>query len=442
MRVSLRFAALSVALLLVAFPGEAGVSIFPLGPTTDDAVTVRVSDLGCSVPGGHSFTRTGSEIRVTLQQGSCPSPPTEYPYEVPIGELPAGQYRVTANYGDAPAGTFTFVVRNAEEMPTAVRPWAIPANTEGTVVHLYPSEPTRLCGGYDCSAFRLEIAGQTYGIRDLDLPNGDVGFIAPAHEPGPVEMRLTNANGTFVVPAALYYFDPNARADLSIHERVLVPVFFQADGAFGSRWRSEAVVSNPNRWDVPMLSALDRIACVNPPCIDPLASHERRKVQGLGYPHGVALLIPRGESDDLAFSLRIRDISHDAETAGSQVPVVRERDMFRNTDVALLDLPLDPRYRTKIRAYAFPDPMYEHFPLTAECSGNACDVTPVYWEVDLAPGAAGESTDVYIDLPEGALGWAFASITNNATQQVTVVVPDGNGGAPCDGNLRSCRWAR
>ena len=33
MRVSLRSVALSVALLLVAFPGEAGVTILPLGPT-------------------------------------------------------------------------------------------------------------------------------------------------------------------------------------------------------------------------------------------------------------------------------------------------------------------------------------------------------------------------------------------------------------------------
>ena len=460
-----RSAVLCVAfLVLVAVRGEAGVSVFPLGPTTDDTVTIRVSDYGCTVQGRHTVTRAGSEIRVTLVPGRCPSPPIEYPYEITIGELPAGQYRVTADHGDNRVGTWTFVVRNAEDVPAAIRPWAIPAHTEGTVVHLVPADPQLLCGGTDCSAFRLEIAGKTYAIRDLHLPGGYKGFVAPPHAPGPVEMRLTNANGTFVIPAALYYFDPNAeRADLSVHERVLFPVFFSSDGAFGSRWRSEAVVSNPNRWDLRKLNALDPVVCVRPPCLDRLASHERRKVQGQGYPRGVALLIPRGESDDLSFSLRVRDISRDAETAGSQVPVIRERDMFRNTDVTLLDLPLDPRYRTKIRVYALVDPMYEQvennmqaqvryrsvvrdgtwFMMSRDCAGLACDFTPFYHEFDLAPGAAGEYADVYVALPEGALGWAFASITNNITQQVTVVAPDGKGGEPCDQPVADwCRWPR
>jgi hypothetical protein len=442
---------LSVAIILVfATRSEAAVSVVPLGPTSDDSVTVRVSDYGCAAQGLHTVVRTGSEIRVRLQPGRCPSPPIEYAYEVPVGELPPGEYRINATYGDDPLGTYSFVVRNADEPAVTLRPWAIPANTAGTLVHVLPLDAQVLCGGPDCSSFRLEIAGKTFAIRDLDLTDGKVGFIAPAHAPGLVDMKLTNSEGTVVIPAALHYFDPMGRADLSVHERVLFPVFFNSDGAFGSRWRSEAVLSNPNHWALHTLNALDPVVCIQPPCLDRIAPRERRKMSGGGYPRGVGVLIPRGESDDLSFSLRIRDISREAENAGSQVPVVRERDMFRNTDITLLDLPRDPRYRTRVRVYAFVDPMYEQLhnnmqigvkpagvtrqqfaQLSVDCSGLSCDFTPFYGEFDLEPGVAGETTDVYVRMPEGALGWAFASVTNNVTQQVTVIAPDGKGGAPC-----------
>jgi hypothetical protein len=433
--------------ILLAATASAQVSIFPPGPTSDDEVTLQVSDT-CSAR-VTNVTRNGFDISVTLaQQGTCPSPPIEYPVHVALGELPPGQYRVRVEQNDFEPRTMTFYVRNAEPVPFALRPWAIPTNPQRHVVRIVPPDPRQLCGGSDCSSFRLEVGGVVYGIRDLDLPGGGIGFAAPPRAAGPVDVRITNAQGTFVIPAGLVYFDPGAPLDRSVFEPVLFPVLFGTDGVNGSRWRSEAVLSNPNEWAVMNLNSIEQIVCVTFPCGELLGPKGRKKFDGQGYPQGVALLVPRGESEDLAFSLRIRDISRDAESYGTTVPVVRERDLLRNTEVTLLDVPLDPRFRTKVRVYVFPDPVYytgilpvgaavqvgsdqpRAIALSRNCGGGGCDELPYYAELDLPAGGEGESADVYVELPADALGWAFASVTNNLTQQVTVVAPAGKGGRP------------
>lgn len=432
-------------LILLTTVASAQVSIYPPGPTTDDELTLQVSDL-CGAR-ATSVSRNGSDIKVTLaQSGTCPSPPWEYPVQIAVGELPSGHYRVRVEQGRLAPRTLSFLVRNAEPVPFALRPWAIPTYPERHVVRIVPADRFQLCGGDDCSAFLLEIGGAAYGINDLILPDGGIGFAAPSREAGPVEVRITNGKGTFVLPAGLVYFDPGAAPDRSVFEPVLFPVLFSTDGVNGSRWRSEAVLANPNGWAVQNWNSVERIVCVTFPCGELLAAKSRKKFEGEEYPHGVALLVPRGESEDLAFSLRIRDISRDADSYGTTVPVVRERDLFRNTEVTLLDVPLDPRFRTKVRIYAFPDPVYvtatqtphatvhvgsaagRWFPLRRSCERDRCDDVPYYGELDLPPGEEGESADIYVELPPDALGWAFASVTNNVTQQVTVVAPAGKGG--------------
>jgi hypothetical protein len=68
------------------------------------------------------------------------------------------------------------------------------------------------------------------------------------------------------------------------------------------------------------------------------------------------------------------------------------------------------------------------------CSGAAsCASTPWYAEIDLPVRGDDERANLYVTPPAGAgLAWAFATVTNNETQQVTVVTPDGKGGEPCN----------
>lgn len=415
------------AVLLFSVAAQAQISVFPYGPTSDDEVVVRFTTVGPIV--GHEVTRNGAEILVKWVHSGRITPPMYLTHDIPLGELPPGQYRVTVEH----AGSQTFVVRNGDDVPLRLRPWAIPSN--GALVQLDYDDPEGL------GVFTLEIGGKTYGPQDLV---GDSAVRIAAHPPGLVDAKLTTARGTFQIPAALYFFDPAATPDFSVFERVLFPVLFGSNGANGSRWRSEAVIANPNPWPVQNRNTVERLVCVTWPCGEVLEAKSRRGFEGEGYAHGQALLVPRGEADDLSFSLRIRDLSRDAESFGSQVPVVREDDLFRNSEIALLDVPRDPRFRTKLRIYAFPDPVYEvdytfayvtvgdapsqTVRLTPACTGEPCAAEPAYGELDLPPGTRGEMTDIHITIDEGALGWAFASVTNNTTQQVTIVAPAGKGG--------------
>ena len=203
------------------------------------------------------------------------------------------------------------------------------------------------------------------------------------------------------------------------------------------------MISNPTPYAIELANAIAG------PRLEP---GERRVLEGEQYPHGIALLVPRAEADNLAFSLRARDVSRESDNFGTEVPVVRESQMFRDSVLTLLDVPLDPRYRTKVRAYAFSDPIFlglvnnNDVKLTVRrangetiqqfrtrspvCEGASCTATPGYLEFDLAPIGAGERGDVYIQFTDGALGWAFASVTNNETQQVTIISPNGRGGQP------------
>jgi hypothetical protein len=223
-------------------------------------------------------------------------------------------------------------------------------------------------------------------------------------------------------------------------------VLINTPGAHGSQWVSEAAIANPAHWDIETYNDIVPFECIDYPCGERLPGGSYVAFTGDGYPNGIALIAPRAEAGNLAFSLRVRDTSRAAEGYGTQVPVVRERDMFRNTELTLLDLPVDSRYRTKVRMYAFDagehdaevtvddgvrSPATYFVPVRRNCSGRECHGIPWYAEVDLATTATDQRVNVYIRFgdPE-APAWAFASVTNNETQQVTIVTADGEGGRP------------
>ena len=145
----------------------------------------------------------------------------------------------------------------------------------------------------------------------------------------------------------------------------------------------------------------------------------------------------------------MRDTSRVAEGYGTQIPVVREEDMFRNTDLTLLNVPVDGANRTKLRIYAFDTgdhdawvtvhhnsdrnvPTAEYMvPMRRSCGLPPCEAVPWYGELDLPSDPGDPFVNIYITGGYGEVpAWAFASITNNETQQVTIVTPDGKGGRP------------
>jgi hypothetical protein len=396
MRAGLLLIALTIATTALAEPTT---HVHPFGPT--DATAIDLHFKARCAGGYFSVGWYNRTIYVRRIGGCYGSGSLVYDTTVRLAEqLASGQYHVeVVDERELKIAETDFYVRSTWPQHLTVHPTAVP-----------------IAGGV-----RMRIDGVVCPIRDCEVRIGDIRikpltsgadgalwFTAPPHAKGQVQVSLFTHTGIFVASNLAYYYDG---FDKTIVERILFPVLAHTRGFGGSEWVSEGVISNPNPWFIGDLrpGATTRI--------------------GDGYPRGFALVVPRGEVDSLAFALRIRDTSCDAEGLGTRVPVVREKDMFHGRDITLLNVPRDPHYRVKVRVYAF-DPMFDtkgrvrtkngSYDIELRRTGTADD-EPYYAELDL-PSAA-DRTDVTIVPPRGSLAWAFATVTNNETQQVTVVKP-------------------
>jgi hypothetical protein len=412
------------------------IVIDPPGPTSAAAVVAELY-VTCD-PQSHTLERLGNVIKIHVTSGPFTSlcdPPVPARYPVSLGALPSGEYRidVTVDAQDS-VESKTFVVRNGTPGAFDVHPFAVPTQPAGLRL--------RLDAG-DLAVAKVFVDGVQ--VTDIHV-NGAYSVPAPAHARGFADVTIETTEGaTYTVPDAIYYYDPAAPPDSSVFERILFPILVNTAGAHGSQWVSEAAIANKAHWPIKAWNDVLPLECVDCPLGQLFDPESYVAVTGDGYPRGVALLVPRAESDNLAFSLRVRDTSRAAEGFGTQVPVVREQDMFRGVELTLLDIPVDPGYRTKLRIYAFDSGEHDaqvtldrggatedfFVPVRRTCSGVACNAIPWYAELDLPVGAAGERVNAYVSIGgQSTPAWAFASITNNETQQVTIVTADGNGGRP------------
>jgi hypothetical protein len=422
--------AVAVATLLFAsILGADQAHVFPFAPTTATPIEVHYVS-GCHAR-SHSVVREGNEITITAIDPQCVAvSPIPFVEKVKLPPVPMGVYRVTINQEQQPffLAATELVVRYGESKPFELHPSEISANDE---VPVRMSGVT--CGKADCSDVTVRVAGEPVAIAVAN--DGAIWFTSPPHDAGLRDVTVQKPDFVFASsPGALYYY---RRRDLSTDEPILFPVIASADGAFGSRWRAVATVSNPSPWPVGARYTLHNIGPCIGPCDPPFEPRSFEQFQD-GYPHGTVMWVPRSEAGSLALSLRIRDVSRQEQGYGTEIPVVRERDFFHDRNIQLLDVPLDPRYRVKVRVYMV-DPVLApsltgavrirrgdallDLPFTFEQARNDLVITPYYAEVDLPQGAAGERVNVEVTMPLDATGWAFASVTNNETQQVTIVAP-------------------
>jgi hypothetical protein len=421
--------------------------VYPPGPTSETPVTIT-SVTTCFPNAQSTVEKSAGTITIVYTvQGPCPSPPFPFLVKTNVGTLEPGAYRLRyriVNGGETVDTGITISVRNAASpVPFDIHPFAVRSNPAGLRVRvsLNGQSDLALCATPDCSDIAIRVGGVVATNIVRDAEGHSLFFDAPAHSPGLVDVVIEKSQPavTWTYPAALLYFD---EFDPSAFERILFPVLFDAPGAGGSLWRSEAAISNPNPYFVENFNTLEPIVCITYPCGERLAPGAYVRLNGGAWPHGVGLLVPRVEADELDFSLRVRDVSREAQGFGTEVPVVREKDLILDEPISLLEVPLDPRYRVKVRIYAW-DPQESidlpaiqvvnpetnavkathHVTLRSCGDQHTCATTPAYAELDLAPGAAGERVTLYVRMPAGAPAWAFATVTNNTTQQVTVVTP-------------------
>lgn len=223
-------------------------------------------------------------------------------------------------------------------------------------------------------------------------------------------------------------------------------------GANGSVWDSELYVFNASHLPLRLPGFSDSpVLPIDPSIIvDP---HETMLLDLFAREAGVDgafLYVPNTMVNTTKLSLRVRDTSQNATSLGDEVPVVRADQAAH--DLTIFDVPVDPKYRATLRIYGFtPSPMpvrvtiypergvpfLRQFDVNLRGIVNAAfdpfPLHPAYSALDPLGDAIRASIvrRVRIEItnfapvitPTPAKIWAFVSLTNNETNQVTIVTP-------------------
>ena len=227
---------------------------------------------------------------------------------------------------------------------------------------------------------------------------------------------------------------------------VLLPVTASTPipGANGSLWTTEIVARNTGSDRVFFLSPCGAASVCLPP-YKQIAAHTTVSLDN-DSPRGSIILMRSTEAAEMTFSLRVRDLSRQSETWGTEVPVVTDTAAFTTT-VHLLNIPTTTAFRSFLRIYDFIESLdvvtrqfnVKVFSLSGNTLLKQFDVTttPVPGQAvgevdvsDLIPSPAGdpirlEIAPAPVDPPRKF--WAFVSVTNNVTQHVTLVTPQPQG---------------
>jgi hypothetical protein len=233
--------------------------------------------------------------------------------------------------------------------------------------------------------------------------------------------------------------------------RLLVPISLgtPVQGGFGSVWTTQLSVVNTSDRAVFMgTSDCNPVVCDPPPA--PIAANVTLKFS-INNPFGTRggyIYIDGDVAGDFHATLRVQDLSRQAETWGTTIPVVAETE-FRSRKFSLLDVPVAPQFRNTLRIYGLegtrpasvvvrtfasvpnPGSTLTHDELRSERTVimvPTSDRYPSYAEIsDLTPAAAADdpvyAVRVELEPLGGAAVWAFDSVTHNQTQHVTVIAP-------------------
>ncbi len=230
-------------------------------------------------------------------------------------------------------------------------------------------------------------------------------------------------------------------------EKILVPLAWPGaiPGAFGSLWFLQYKATNHAEVPVVILGP-DYCGgiglCPPPPAIAPGTS----MLFGFFYANRTFMTIDSAVAGDVSVHLRVLDITRQSLSWGTEIPLIRFGDTERGA-IRLLDVPLDERFRATLRIYAWdpgapqqfhvriypfqfvppfpydvPDKEIDSFTLIAGPDGFATAGVDTITREALRNRPAG-SMRLVITPDSDAPWWAFISITNNETQQVTLSTP-------------------
>ena len=426
------FVLITLSLAAFQLAGQIPVSFDPPVPDSRSFVTATVIASSCY--GALQASVDGSVINLNLQPGAC-GVAVPVALKAKLGLLAAGTWDVRVT--GAPTNyTTKLVVRGVD--PFRAVPSGGPTSG-GNRVYLFND-----LGRDPELGSPVTITFGDQVVKDIFRTGaGWFSFIAPPHAAGDIDVTVSyQMNATeskqYVTRAAYRYTD--AIDDPYATEPLLFPIAYEGVGAYGSRWTTENTI-HFLYWVFPLVSFAEPPCGGCPTTIDQHDTFER--LDKVSYPAGLALRILRGTRAALAPSSRIRDLSRQAESAGVEIPVVSESG-FRPL-VTLENIPSDARFRIMLRVWslapvASPVATCLNKPLTGGNQPGCFNLafsqptanTLAFASVDLTPmlQSLAAADNVWLNLgdtlgPSFGQGryWAMLSITNNDTQEVTIVTP-------------------
>lgn len=430
----------AIFLWLVALPLSAGTIWFdPPNPTSQTHVIAHVrAGTACPISGSDVAVH-GSIVSITLHAPvacATPLPPNGFFTNVDLGVLPAGVY-------DVVAGPETLLIALAEGtlvVQDAAPPFRLSPNVSQSgrdnVITIKGPGVAAFCKIPPCPTPPVVMFGdkQSEFVQQIDTDTFLV--TAPSHEPGIVDVTL-NGSKTFRATAAFDYY--GSSFDPAFFEPVLFPVLVSGPGAFGSEWRTDAILRNDNDYTFPVHSIFDFALQALPPDEERPRGHSTA-FEAVSLPNGYLLNLPRESAPRVSFGLLVKDLSRQAEAFGTEIPVVREKDFF-DRPFTLLNVPADSRYRVALRLYRLDgvasthiriSQLYEQEALVdtfvSLASAGLDSAYTIAYDGDLLktyPILAGKGPlRIDVDAGDGQHEtWGFVSITNNDTQHVSVISP-------------------
>ncbi len=273
----------------------------------------------------------------------------------------------------------------------------------------------------------------------------------PAHEPGTVDVRIVIAGRPETVVRNGFTFLAGAEAG---YEQILLPLYLRepVPGANGTLWRTDFRIRNDGNepvrlapWDCP-----PNMAC--PPVIPLTFTLEPQRT--LHNPANFAIypgsnpsrLLYVSAPATVSMNLRVADVSRGSLNAGTELPIVRPGEMRRGI-TQLFNVPLtDQNFRVLLRIYEvayststfvvrfYGEGESELPPHTVTLTATSPQTGPFRSEAAYVQFDVSSLLHLRRTWPDalrieiqpatpGSRYWAFASITNNQTQLVTLVTP-------------------
>jgi hypothetical protein len=135
------------------------------------------------------------------------------------------------------------------------------------------------------------------------------------------------------------------------YEPILLPVSLaqQIPGAFGSVWATDFRVTAVG--GAVHIEQTEQCGACSPQLVlFPNGTLENVFGNFSDETPGELIWLRRTDAAAARFNLRVRDLSRQSQTWGTEIPVVRES-QYRSVPITLLNVPVDARFRVTLRAY-------------------------------------------------------------------------------------------